>query len=156
METGNAVIAKEAIVTGNVIIGDGSSVYYFSVIRGDEDKIVIGKGTNIQENCTLHVDEGYPLEIGDNVTVGHNSVLHGCSIGRGSTIGMGAIVMNGAVIGKNCMVAAGSLVTQNKVFEDGMLILGNPAKAVRKLSKEEIYHMEENCKKYQEHAKELK
>ena len=150
-----AVIAKEAVVIGDVSIGEGSSVFYFSVIRGDEDRIVIGKGTNIQENCTLHVDEGYPLLIGDNVTVGHNSVLHGCTVENGSTIGMGAIIMDGAVIGENCMVAAGSLVSQGKCFEAGSLILGSPAKAVRKLTDEELAHMQENCQRYQQLAKSL-
>ena len=148
-------IAEEAVVTGDVAIGAGSSVYYFSVIRGDEEQIVIGEGTNIQENCTLHVDEGYPLTIGNNVTVGHHAVLHGCTIEDGTTIGMGAVVMNGAVIGRNCMVGAASLVTQHKVFEEGSLIMGNPAKAVRKLQKDEILHMHENCKKYAQAAEKL-
>lgn len=151
----DAWIAKEAVVTGDVVIGEGSSVYYFSVIRGDEEPVMIGERTNIQENCTLHVDEGYPLTIGNDVTVGHNAVLHGCTIEDGSTIGMGAVVMNGAVIGRNCMVGAASLVTQHKVFEEGSLIMGNPAKEVRKLHEEEILHMQENCKKYAQAAEKL-
>lgn len=155
MNTEGAKIAREAVVTGDVSIGEGSSVYYFSVIRGDEEKITIGERTNIQENCTLHVDEGYPLTIGNDVTVGHNAVLHGCTIEDGATIGMGAVIMNGAVIGRDCMVGAASLVTQNKVFEEGSLILGNPAKAIRKLDKEEIQHMHENCRKYEKIAEKL-
>ena len=131
-------IADGAQVMGNVELAADVSVWFGVVIRGDTDVIRIGRGSNIQDASVLHADVGKPLTIGEDVTVGHRVMLHGCTIGDGSLIGIGAIVLNGARIGKGCIVGAGSLVTEGKEFPDGSMILGSPAKAVRQLSPEQI------------------
>ena len=154
-ETGQAAfVAKNAAVTGDVTLGKDSSVWFSAVIRGDGPHIEIGERSNIQDGCVLHADPGYPLTVGSRVTVGHGAILHGCEVGDGSLIGMGAIVLNGAKIGKNCIVGAGALVTGGKEFEDGMLILGSPAKAVRRLTPVEIASNLSSAKHYVEQAKE--
>ncbi len=143
-------LAEGSRITGNVELGRESSVWYNSVIRGDDDRICIGDETNIQDGCILHVDPGYPLLIGNGVTVGHGAILHGCTIGDNTLIGMGSIVLNGAVIGRNCIIGAGSLVTQGKVIPDGSMVYGNPAKIVRSLSEEEIASNRESAEDYLE------
>lgn len=154
-ETGQAAfVAENAAVTGDVTLGKDSSVWFSAVIRGDGPHIEIGERSNIQDSCVLHADPGYPLTVGSRVTVGHGAILHGCEVGDGSLIGMGAIVLNGAKIGKNCIVGAGALVTGGKEFEDGMLILGSPAKAVRRLTPVEIASNLSSAKHYVEQAKE--
>lgn len=130
-------VAESADIIGDVKIGKNSSVWYNTVLRGDEHAIRIGKNTNIQDGTVVHVGLDVDTVIGDNVTVGHNALVHGCKIGNNSLVGMGAIVLNGAEIGEFCMIGAGALVTQNKKFPDGMLIIGSPAKAVRELTEEE-------------------
>ena len=145
----DAFVAKSAEVIGAVSIGKDSSVWYQSVIRGDHDRIVIGERSNIQDACVLHADPGYPVCVGNDVTVGHRAILHGCEIGDGALIGMGAIVLNGAKIGKNAMIAAGALVTQGTVIPDGMLAIGSPAKVKRAVTEEE---MEDNMKNAQEYV----
>lgn len=132
----NAYIVKESVITGDVTIGEQSTVLYYAVLRGDNAPIAIGERTNIQEHCCLHTDPGCDLIIGDDVTVGHGCILHGCRIGSGTLIGMGSIIMNGAKIGENCLIGAGSLVTENTVIPDGMLAVGRPAKAVKAVSEE--------------------
>ena len=134
----SAWVADSAQVIGNVTLAEGSSVWFGAVIRGDCDAITIGAGSNVQDGSVLHADEGVPLLIGDNVTIGHQVMLHGCTIGDGSLIGIQAVVLNNAKIGKNCLVGAGALVTEGKEFPDGCMILGSPAKAVRQLSPEQI------------------
>ncbi|MDR3630336.1 MAG: gamma carbonic anhydrase family protein [Desulfocapsaceae bacterium] len=134
----NVFIAQGVFLIGTVVIGSESSVFFNSVLRADINDIIIGNRTNIQDNCTLHVASDKPVIVGDDVTVGHNVVIHACEIGDNVTIGMSTTIMNGAVIGKNSIVAAGSLVTRNKVFPEGALILGNPAKMIRPLTAEEI------------------
>ena len=154
-QTGQAAfVAENAAVTGDVTLGKDSSVWFSAVIRGDGPHIEIGERSNIQDGCVLHADPGYPLTVGSRVTVGHGAILHGCEVGDGSLIGMGAIVLNGAKIGKNCIVGAGALVTGGKEFEDGMLILGSPAKAVRRLTPVEIASNLNSAKHYVEQAKE--
>ena len=133
-----AYIADSAVVCGEVGIGKDSSVWYGAVVRGDLDKICIGERTNIQDNCVLHCDKEFPLKIGDGVTVGHGSILHGCTVGDGSLIGMGSVVLNGAKIGKNCLVGAGALVTGKTDAPDGSMLLGSPAKVVRQLTEDEL------------------
>lgn len=132
-----AWIADSAEVIGAVEIGADASIWFGAVVRGDTETIRIGAGTNIQDASVLHADIGKPLTIGENVTVGHQVMLHGCTIGDGSLIGIGAVVLNGARIGKGCLVGAGALVTEGKEFPDGSMILGSPAKAVRELSDEQ-------------------
>lgn len=134
---GNAWAAHDADIIGNVVIGDESSVWYHAVIRGDMAPIVIGSGTNIQDNVVVHADQGYPCTIGNSVTVGHSAVIHGCTIGNNTVIGMGAIVMNGAKVGEDCLIGAGSVVTEHTEIPDGMLALGTPAKVIRPLTEEE-------------------
>jgi carbonic anhydrase/acetyltransferase-like protein (isoleucine patch superfamily) len=135
-------VAESADVIGNVTLSEGSSVWSHVTLRGDNDPIVIGERSNIQEGSVLHTDIGYPLTVGKDVTVGHQAMLHGCTIGDGALIGIQAVVLNGAVIGRNCLVAAGALVTEGKVFEDGMLIMGSPAKAVRPLNDSDLARMQ--------------
>ncbi len=130
-------IADSAEVVGAVDIGKNASIWFGAVVRGDTETIRIGAGTNIQDASVLHADVGKPLTIGENVTVGHQVMLHGCSIGDGSLIGIGAVILNGARIGKHCLVGAGALVTEGKEFADGSMIIGSPAKAVRELTEEQ-------------------
>lgn len=133
-----AHIADQCVIYGDVTMKKDASVFYYAVIGGDSSPIVIGERTNIQENCVLHVDSKFPMTIGDDVTIGHGVILHGCTIGNNVTIGMGSIVMNGAVIGDNCIIGAGSMVTQGKVIPDNSLAFGSPAKVVRQVTEEEI------------------
>ena len=137
----SACLSPYATICGDVTIGAGSSVFAGTQIRGDCEPIVIGDMTNIQENSCLHVSAGSKLRIGNRVTIGHMAMLHGCTIDDNALVGMGSIVMDDAHIRTNCLVAAGSLVTQGKVFEPGTLIMGSPAKAVRSLTAEEIETM---------------
>lgn len=149
-----AYIAPSADVTGDVTLGKDCSIWYRAVVRGDHACIHIGEGSNIQDGCVIHVDEGYPVEVGDYVTVGHNAVLHGCQVGDGSLIGMGAIVLNGAKIGKNCVIGAGALVPQGTVIPDGMMALGSPAKVKRALTEKEIERNRVGTQEYIDCAKE--
>ena len=128
-----AKIAKQSVIIGDVTIGRDSCVLYYSVIRGDDAPIVIGEETNIQENCTVHVSRGLPVYIGNNVTIGHNAVIHSCTIGDRTLIGMGVIILDGAKIGSDCIIGAGSLVTKNTIIPDGSLVIGSPAKIKRNL-----------------------
>ena len=148
-------VAESADIIGDVKIGKNSSVWYNTVLRGDEHAIRIGENTNIQDGTVVHVGLDVDTVIGDNVTVGHNALVHGCKIGNNSLVGMGAIVLNGAEIGEFCMTGAGALVTQNKKFPDGMLIIGSPAKAVRELTEEEkqslIKSADDYCANAQKH-----
>jgi len=132
-----AWVADSAEVIGAVEIGADASIWFGAVVRGDTETIRIGAGSNIQDASVLHADIGKPLTIGENVTVGHQVMLHGCTVGDGSLIGIGAVVLNGARIGKGCLVGAGALVTEGKEFPDGSMILGSPAKVVRELSDEQ-------------------
>jgi len=137
----SAYIAAEATVIGKVTLGENVSIWPGAVLRGDNDSITIGDGSNVQDNAVLHADPGFPLNVGDNVTIGHQAMLHGCTIGNGALIGIQAVIMNGAVIGKDCLIGAGALVPEGKVFADGKLIVGAPAKVVRELSDEDIAKM---------------
>lgn len=145
-------IAENASVVGDVKIGKNTSVWYGVAIRSDMDSTVIGKNTNIQENTTVHNDYGIPTAIGDNVTIGHNCVIHGCKISDNVLVGMGSIILNNAQISKNTMIGAGSLVTQNKFFPEGVLIMGSPAKVVRELTEEEIKSIQTSSEHYLEMA----
>jgi carbonic anhydrase/acetyltransferase-like protein (isoleucine patch superfamily) len=134
----SAWVADSAQVIGNVVLGEGSSVWFGAVLRGDTETITLGAGSNIQDGSVLHADLGFPMTVGANVTVGHQVMLHGCTIGDESLIGIGATVLNGAKIGKNCLVGAGSLVTEGKEFPDGSMIIGSPARVVKSLTPEQI------------------
>ena len=147
-----AWVADSAQVMGNVSLGERASVWFGAVIRGDTETISIGHDSNIQDTAVLHADHGFPLVIGDRVTVGHQVMLHGCTIGDESLIGIGAVVLNVAKIGKHCLVGAGSLVTEGKVFPDGSMIIGSPAKAVRQLSPEQIEGLKRSAQHYAENG----
>lgn len=126
-------VAPGAHVIGNVVLEPGASVWFGATLRGDNEEIRVGAGSNVQENCVFHTDMGYPMVIGANCTIGHKAMLHGCSIGEGSLIGMGATVLNGAVIGKGCLIGAGALIPEGKIIPDGSLVMGMPGKVVRAL-----------------------
>ena len=143
-----AFVADSAQVVGRVTLGEGSSVWFNTVIRADNEPMTIGAGSNIQDGSVLHSDTGFPLSVGARVTVGHQVVLHGCTVGDESLIGIGAVVLNGAKIGKHCLVGAGSLVTEGKEFPDGSMILGSPAKVVRQLTPEQIDGLRRSAQHY--------
>ncbi len=149
----SAHVADSAQVIGEVSLAADSSVWYGCVIRGDSDRISVGAGSNIQDASVLHADRGFPLTIGERVTVGHQVMLHGCTIGDESLIGIGAVVLNGAKIGRHCLVGAGSLVTEGKEFPDGSMILGSPAKVVRQLTPEQIDGLRRSAEHYIDNAR---
>ncbi|WP_259164777.1 gamma carbonic anhydrase family protein [Comamonas sp. BIGb0152] len=152
----SAWIADSAQVIGRVEMAADSNVWFGAILRGDNDPIRIGEGSNVQDGSVLHTDKGKPLEIGKHVTIGHNVILHGCTIGDESLIGMGAIVLNGAKIGRHCLVGAGAVVTENKEFPDGSLIVGSPAKVVRPLSPEQIEGLRRSAQGYVANARRFK
>lgn len=149
----SAWVADSAQVMGNVELAEDASIWFGVVVRGDTEIIRIGQRTNIQDLCVLHADVGMPLTVGDDVTVGHQVMLHGCTIGDGSLIGIGAVVLNGAKIGKGCLVGAGSLVTEGKEFPDGSMILGRPAKVVRQLTPEQLEGLRLSAQHYVSNAR---
>ena len=149
----SAWIADSAQVMGDVQLGADASVWFGTVVRGDTAHITIGEGTNVQDASVLHADEGMPLTIGRHVTVGHQVMLHGCTIGDESLIGIGAIVLNGAKIGKNCLVGAGALVTEGKECPDGSMIIGSPARVVRQLTPEQIEGLRRSAQHYIHNAR---
>lgn len=158
-EVGACWIAPTAAVIGRVVLKADASIWYGAVLRGDNDPITIGEGSNIQDNSVLHTDSGAPLTVGDHVTVGHKVILHSCTIGDGSLIGMGSTLLSRCVIGANCLVGAGSLVTEGKVFPDNSLIVGSPARVVRSLTAEEVARLKASAQHYvanwRRHAAEL-
>lgn len=147
-----AWVAETATVIGQARLGPQTSVWFGTTIRADNSVISIGARSNVQENSVLHVDPGFELNIGENVTIGHQAMLHGCTVGDNSLVGIQSVVMNGAVIGKNCLVGAGALVTEGKKFPDGSLIVGSPAKVVRPLTEEEIARLQGSANSYVEKA----
>jgi carbonic anhydrase/acetyltransferase-like protein (isoleucine patch superfamily) len=153
-------IAPNAVVLGKVILKKNASVWFGAVLRGDNDPITVGENSNVQDGSVLHTDTGSPLTIGDNVTIGHMVMLHGCTIGDNSLIGIGAVVLNGAVIGRNCLIGAGALVTENKVIPDNSMVLGAPGQVVRQVSERQAavmaggaQHYVANWKRYREGLK---
>ncbi len=148
----DAWVAPGAHVIGEVVLGARASIWFGSVLRGDGEPIIVGAGTNIQENCVLHTDMGFPLTVAEGCTIGHKAILHGCTIGENSLVGMGATVLNGAVIGKNCLIGAGALVTEGKVIPDGSLVMGAPGKVVRELDEKAFAGLRESARHYAENA----
>lgn len=147
-----AYVAAEATVTAAVRLAGGVSVWPGAVLRADNEPITVGRGSNIQEGAVLHTDPGSPLTIGENVTVGHQAMLHGCHVGDGSLIGIQAVVLNNAVIGRHCLVAAGSVIPEGKVFPDRSLIMGAPAKVVRQLDDAAVAGLLESAADYARRA----
>jgi carbonic anhydrase/acetyltransferase-like protein (isoleucine patch superfamily) len=148
-----AWIAPNATLIGNVVVGANASVWFGAVLRGDNEEIAIGDGSNVQENCVLHTDMGYPLQVGANCTVGHKAMLHGCVIADGSLIGMGATLLNGARVGAGCLIGACALVTEGKVIPDGSLVMGSPGKVVRALDAEAQARLLVSASGYQANAR---
>ena len=152
----SAFVAPGAVVRGEVHLAENSSVCYNAVLRGDRAPISIGEGTNIQDNCVVHVEYDLPVTVGKNVTVGHGAILHGCTVGDETLIGMGAIVLNGAQIGKSCLIGAGALVTQNAVIPDGCMAVGSPARVKRPLTPEEMDGLRQSAADYRQEAQACK
>ena len=148
----SAWVAESAQVIGRVALGAQASIWYGAVLRGDNDWITIGVRSNIQDGCVLHTDDGAPLTLGDGVTVGHQVMLHGCTVGDNSLIGIQSVILNGAHIGRNSIVGAGALVTEGKEFPDGVLIVGRPAKVVRELTPEQIERLKWSAAHYVDNA----
>lgn len=151
--SGDFWVAPDANLIGRVVLEDAASVWFGCTLRGDNETIVVGHGSNIQENCVLHTDMGFPLTIGANCTIGHKAMLHGCTIGDGALIGMGATVLNGAKIGAGCLIGAGALVTENKVIPDGSLVMGAPGKVVRELDEAARAALLDSAARYRENMR---
>ncbi len=143
-------VAPNAAVIGKVRLAAGVSVWFGATLRGDTEWIEVGAGSNVQESCTLHTDHGFPLTIGAGCTIGHNVVLHGCTIGDGSLVGMGATVLNGARIGRGCLIGAGALVTEGKEIPDGSVVMGAPGRVVKDLTPEQSARLGEGAQHYRE------
>ncbi len=136
--SGRYWVADSAVVLGKVTIGEEASVWFNTVVRGDNEPIMIGARSNVQDGCVLHTDPGFPLSIGDEATIGHMAMLHGCSIGRGALIGIGAIVLNGARIGEECLIGAGALIPEGKEIPPRSVVFGSPGKVIRPVSEQEL------------------
>lgn len=145
---GSAYVDETATVTANVTLAKDTSVWPGASLRGDEDAIFVGEGTNVQDCAVLHTDIGKPCRVGRGVTVGHSAILHGCTVGDNSLIGMGAVILNGSVIGAESLVGAGTLITENKTFPDGVLIIGRPGRILRELTDEEKAAIRANARRY--------
>lgn len=141
-------VAPSANLIGDITMEAGSSIWFGATLRGDNERITVGANSNVQENCVLHTDMGFPLTIGTGCTIGHKVTLHGCTIGDNALIGMGAIVLNGAKIGKNCLIGAGALVTEGKDIPDGSLVMGSPGKVVRMLDETAINGLRLSAQSY--------
>lgn len=149
----SAWVAPGAHVIGTVILMEDSSVWFGATLRGDNEPITLGQGSNLQENVVCHTDPGFPLTIGAGCTIGHKAMLHGCTIGDNTLVGMGATVLNGARIGANCLIGAGALVTEGKEIPDGSLVMGMPGKVVRTLDADAIEGLRHSARHYQENAR---
>ncbi|TGD62883.1 gamma carbonic anhydrase family protein [Tabrizicola sp. WMC-M-20] len=147
-----AWVAPGANIIGRIVLEAGSSVWFGVTLRGDNEVIHVGAGTNVQENCVLHTDMGHPLTIGANCTIGHKAMLHGCSIGDGTLIGMGATVLNGAKIGRGCLIGAGALITEGKVIPDFSLVMGSPGRVVRELDEDAQARLLRSAESYRANA----
>ncbi|MBV1903800.1 MAG: gamma carbonic anhydrase family protein [Marinosulfonomonas sp.] len=155
-EDGDYWVAPDANLIGRIVMESGSSVWFGATLRGDNEAIVLGQGSNIQENSVLHTDPGCPLNIGKNCTIGHKAMLHGCTIGDGSLIGMGATILNGAKIGAGCLIGAGALITEGKEIPDGSLVMGAPGKVVRQMDDDAIEIITRSAAKYQANMRRFK
>jgi len=150
---GACFIAPSATVIGAVTLGPDASIWFNCVLRGDNDTITIGEGSQVQDGCVLHVDPGAPVVLGRDVSVGHKAMLHGCAVGDGSLIGINSVILNHARIGKNCLIGANTLIPEKKVIPDGMLVLGSPGRVIRQLTAEEIDQLHQNAAEYRELAR---
>ncbi|WP_054005956.1 gamma carbonic anhydrase family protein [Cypionkella psychrotolerans] len=149
----SAWVADTAVLIGKITLEQDANIWFGAILRGDNEEIFVGRGSNIQENSVLHTDMGYPLTIGANCTIGHKAMLHGCTIGEGTLIGMGATILNGAKIGKGCLIGAGALITEGKEIPDGSLVMGAPGKVVRQLDAEAQARLLKSATGYQANAR---
>jgi carbonic anhydrase/acetyltransferase-like protein (isoleucine patch superfamily) len=149
----DAWVAETAVVLGNVELGSGANIWYGAVLRGDKDRIVVGARSNVQDNATVHLDPGFPAIVGSGVTIGHNAIVHGCTVEDNCLIGMGSTILSGARIGRDSIVGANALVTEGKDIPPGSLVIGVPAKVVRQLTPEEIEGIRRNAAGYYEHSR---
>ncbi|PWC54789.1 gamma carbonic anhydrase family protein [Azospirillum sp. TSO22-1] len=145
--------APNAALVGDVVLEDEASVWWGAVLRAEAERILIGEGSNVQDNAVLHVDPGFPLTMGKNVTVGHQAMLHGCTIGDGTLIGIGATVLNGAKIGRNCLIGAHALIAEGKVIPDGSVVMGMPGKIMRQVGDDDLARLAGPALVYRERAK---
>jgi carbonic anhydrase/acetyltransferase-like protein (isoleucine patch superfamily) len=148
----SAWVAESAVLIGRVVLGPGASVWYGAVLRGDNEPIVIGANSNVQEATVMHTDPGFPLTLGEGVSIGHQAMLHGCAVGDGALVGIQAVLLNGAVIGARCLVGAGALVTENKRFDPEQLIVGSPAMVKRALTAEQVAGLRRIAEGYAQRA----
>ncbi|WP_339107235.1 gamma carbonic anhydrase family protein [Thioclava sp. GXIMD4216] len=148
----NVWIAADANLIGRVVLEEGASVWFGATLRGDNEEIFIGAGSNVQESVIMHTDMGFPLVVGPDCTIGHRALLHGCEIGAGTLVGMGAMIMNGAKVGKGCLIGAGALVTEGKVIPDNSLVLGAPGKVVRELQEADRAMLRKGADRYRANA----
>lgn len=155
-DEGEYWIAPTAVVLGHVILKKNASIWFGAVLRGDNDPIIVGENSNVQDNCVLHTDPGQPLIIGDNVTIGHMVMMHGCTVGDNSLIGIGAIVLGGARIGRNCLIGAGALITEGKEIADFSVVMGAPGRVVRALTPEEGAGLAAGARHYVDNWKRFK
>lgn len=146
-------IAPSAVLVGDIVVGSEVGIWFGVVARGDIERITIGARTNVQENCVLHTDSGYPLDIGANCTIGHSAIVHGCSIGDNTLIGMGATVLSGARIGKNCLIGANALITEGKVIPDNSMVVGAPGKVIREIDAAGIQALAASAERYVKNAR---
>ena len=149
----SAWVAPDANLIGRVVLEDGASVWFGCTLRGDNEEIRVGRGSNVQENVVCHTDMGFPLVIGADCTIGHKAMLHGCVIGEGSLIGMGATVLNGARIGRGCLIGAGALITEGKEIPDGSLVMGSPGRVVRELDAAARARLLQSATHYRDNAR---
>ena len=153
LPVGFSFIAPSASLIGNIDIGEDASVWFGVVIRGDNENISLGRSSNIQDNSVVHTDPGYPVNIGEGSTIGHNAIIHGCTIGNNSLVGMGAKILNGAIIGNNCLIGAGALITQDKNIPDNSIVMGAPGKIIRQLDDVMIKTLAKSAEIYVENAR---
>ncbi|MEO9229619.1 MAG: gamma carbonic anhydrase family protein [Devosia sp.] len=153
LPAGFCFVAESATVLGNVELENDVSIWFGAVMRGDNELIRVGQGSNIQDLCMLHTDLGFPLSVGEGCTIGHRAILHGCSIGEHSLVGMGATILNGARIGRHCLIGAGALITEGKQIPDGSLVIGAPGRVVRELGEEDIARLHRSADHYVSNAR---
>lgn len=150
---GFVFVADTAVVIGNVELAEDVGIWFGAVLRGDNEPIAIGRGSNVQDLCVLHTDPGFPLTVGEGCTVGHRAILHGCAVGDHSLVGMGAIILNGARVGRHCLIGAGALITEGKAIPDNSLVVGAPGKVVRTLTDDEIAGLHRSAEHYVQNAR---
>ena len=149
-------VADSAVVLGNVVLREGASVWFNAVLRGDADVITIGRGSNVQDGSVLHTDPGFPLTLGEYVTVGHKAMLHGCTIGDNTLVGINAVILNGAKIGRNCLIGANALITEGKEIPDNSMVLGSPGKVVKTLDDKAVAGLKMSAAHYVENGRALR